>query len=447
MTGMSIAGDGIMRRSTPISRFDWDAPFAFVLFLTMLFILQLGTMGAILFTGLTLGYAVAHGPQLLKLVGPRGFLFAIPALTLLSTLWSEAPSETFKYSLEFSLTVIAGLLLSAAPEQASVLRGMFYAFGIYVAAALSFGQFVGTGANGQTAFSGLSESKNLLADIASTGLLVSLALFFSAARHRSGLICAAALAAGALEAYAIGEARSTGALLGLAAAVAGFLALLGISAAGITSRAIIITFLGLCMIPVALLYRTFSDSLVTAGLEYFEKDPTFTGRTYIWQRGNELIAEAPILGKGFQAFWLESNADADGLRRYVGLISEGGFSFHNTFIEIQMQLGWFGLIVIGLTMLTGLGFFAARFIARPNLSLCFWGSILVYQMVRMPFETVGFNQFYFSTVLLFAALGSPFAIPHKAAAPGTAAHRDPRPPVSRQPIERHAGDAGALEFP
>jgi hypothetical protein len=30
----------------------------------------------------------------------------------------------------------------------------------------------------------------------------------------------------------------------------------------------------------------------------------------------------------------------------------------------------------------------------------------VYLLIRMPVESIGFNEFYFSTVLLFALLGS-----------------------------------------
>ena len=60
---------------------------------------------------------------------------------------------------------------------------------------------------------------------------------------------------------------------------------------------------------------------------------------------------------------------------------------------------------------TALTFLIARFIARPNLFLCFWLAVLVYELVRMPIESIGFNEFYFSTVLLFMALGSAFGMP------------------------------------
>jgi len=43
--------------------------------------------------------------------------------------------------------------------------------------------------------------------------------------------------------------------------------------------------------------------------------------------------------------------------------------------------------------------------------VCFWLSVLVYELVRMPIESIGFTEFYFSTVLLFMAMGSAFAIP------------------------------------
>ena len=145
--------------------------------------------------------------------------------------------------------------------------------------------------------------------------------------------------------------------------------------------------------------------------QFFDKDPTLTGRTYLWQRAYDLINETPWLGRGFRSFWLQGNPDAEGLWQYAGIASRDGFNFHNTAIEILVHIGWFGLIVYGAVVIIALGFLVARFLARPNLFLCFWLSVLVYELVRMPIESIGFNEFYFSTVLLFMALGSAFAAP------------------------------------
>ena len=386
-----------------------DASVAFALFVPMLFMSELGTIGAALFSAVALLYVAQRARQLRAIVAPRAFLLAIPFLALLSTMWSEVPGDTLKYSLEFALTIGVGLVLSAAPRPQEVLWGIFLAFAVYIISALTFGQLVNIGANGQTAFSGLTASKNLLADIASTGFLLSAVVLSIGIEDRRPLRSAAALLVAAAELYALLDARSAGAVLGLALGVLVFAILLALRSVGFVLRVTATAFLSACLVGAALVYRELSDGLIEAGTRFFDKDMTLTGRTYLWQRASDFIAEKPLLGKGFNAFWLQGNPDAEGMWHYAGITDREGFSFHNTFVEILVHLGWSGVVVIGVTPVFGVAFLFGKVIARPSLALSFWASVLVYQLVRMPIETIGFTQFYFSTVLLFAALGSAFA--------------------------------------
>ncbi|HVA12426.1 MAG TPA: O-antigen ligase family protein [Stellaceae bacterium] len=374
----------------------------------MLFITDLGTIGAALFALVAVVYIAMRASQLGGVLAPRAFLLAIPLLAILSTMWSEAPAVTLKYSLEFALTIGAALTLSAAPQSKAVLWGLCLAFGCYVGTALMFGQIVDTGTVGATAFSGLTDSKNLLADIAATGLLVSTAVLIAGIEDRRLWRSALAVLFIAIEAYALFEARSAGALLACIIAAVIFVFLICLRPLSVVLRVTAIGLLSLGLALMALAYNETSGGLMDAIAQLFGKDTTFTGRTYLWQRASDFIAEKPLLGKGFNAFWLRGNPDAEGLWRYAGIVSREGFSFHNTFIEILVHLGWVGLIVFGATILVGAGFLFCRAVVRPNLSLCFWSSLVVYELVRTPVEVVGVTQFYFSTVLLFTALGSAF---------------------------------------
>ncbi len=396
----------------PIS-VDLDGAFAFAFFASMLSIGQLGTQGAVLFVGLTGLYSMLRFKQLYEILRPRAFLLAFPLLTVFSTVWSETPGETLKHSIEFSMTVGAALLLSAAPRPKAVLMGIALAFGGYVVISIVFGQTVYMGNFGQRAFSGLGSGKNWMADIASTGFLVSAAAILAAVEDRRPLIfCAAALFAVA-EAYAVIEARSAGAMLGLFLAMAAFAFLLMLRSTGLAVRATVTAFMGLLLVIAALNYRSLSETLIENGARFFDKDPSLTGRTYLWQRAMDLVAEKPFLGKGFGAFWQQGNLDAEGMWQYAGLLTRGGFNFHNTPIEILVHLGWLGLITFGLTVFVAAAILIAKFVARPNLLLCFSLAIFVYQLVRMPIESVGVYEFYTSTVLLFLALGSGLGAPRE----------------------------------
>lgn len=398
-------------RLIAVDLLDLEFATAFGLFTAMLFISQLGSLGALVIIGLTGFYALLHLARLYDLLLPRAFILAIPAVIVLSTLWSETRSETLKYAIEFTITVGAGLLLSGSRRPMSVLFGMFLAFGVYIAVSLAFGQSVFVGTTGTTAFSGLNRGKNMLADIASTGLLISAATFLVAFAERRLLLVLAAVLVGGMELYVVIAARSAGAMLGFALATALFALLLALRPIGAVLRATGTFFLGLVLVIAALNYRDLSSAMIDTGARFFDKDMTLTGRTYLWQRAYDLIHETPWLGRGFRSFWLQGNPDAEGLWQYAGIVSRDGFNFHNTAVEILVHLGWVGLIVYGAVVVLALGFLIARFLTRPNLFVCFWLSILVYELVRMPIESIGFTEFYFSTVLLFMALGSAFAVP------------------------------------
>ncbi|MCR5875276.1 hypothetical protein LRS10_14435 [Phenylobacterium sp. J426] len=124
---------------------DADGAFAFAMFLPLLFIAQLQTLGAAMLVAIIPAYAWVRRERLFRTMLPRAFLFLAPAFALFSVVWSEAPKETFKLSIMLGLTVLAGLLLSSARSQGAVLKGLALAFFTYVAASIAFGGSVAVG--------------------------------------------------------------------------------------------------------------------------------------------------------------------------------------------------------------------------------------------------------------------------------------------------------------
>jgi exopolysaccharide production protein ExoQ len=388
---------------------DIDGLFALALFLPMLFIGNITTMGGAVIAALVPLYLFLRRDRLFEVFLPRSFLFLIPGYALFSVIWSEATGESLRYSVELLVTICAGLLLSSARNQEAVIRGIAVAFLCYVAASLFFGHSVGIGVGaGGEALAGLSSGKNLLADIAAHGLVVSAAVTLMAMQGRSWLWILFGLVAIGLDLYCALAARSAGALVGMGMAIMAFAGLTPLVYAGKVVRAWVTGMVGVCLVAIGLSYSTIAQALMTIGTSVFDKDSTLTGRTYLWYRAADLIRESPLLGHGFYAFWLQGNIDAEGLWRYFGMDNRGGFTFHNTFVEILVMLGWVGLTLIGAVVLTGVLFLVRRFVTKPNLPLVFWISILMYELARTPIETIGVAPFYFSTALLFGALGAAF---------------------------------------
>jgi exopolysaccharide production protein ExoQ len=388
---------------------DADATIAFALSLIMLFGPQLDTAGAALFTLMATGYTAARIKQLPAMFAPRAFLLAIAVLAFVSSLWSEQPIMTLKYSLELALTMVASLILSATPRPKRVIEAIFLACAVHAVVSLGFGQTVAMGANGDTAFAGLNDSKNMLADSAGAGFLAAMGVFFIGIEEGRYLRCATAVFVAAVELYTILLARSAGGIVGVAIAAAALLFFVSFRKAAFAVRATVLGVLGFCFGLVALAYEALSDVAADIATRYFDKDPTFTGRAYLWQRAGDLITEKPLLGRGFHAFWYDGNQDANGLWQFIGIKSVNsvsGANFHNTFIELLVHLGWVGLIVFTLTLLVAVALLVFRFVRYPDIAVCFWLSVAVYECARMPIETMVPGEFAFSTVLLWIGFGS-----------------------------------------
>ncbi|MBN8528349.1 MAG: O-antigen ligase family protein [Caulobacterales bacterium] len=85
-------------------------------------------------------------------------------------------------------------------------------------------------------------------------------------------------------------------------------------------------------------------------LEALGKDPSLTGRTNIWASLMRRVGERPWTGYGYNAFWGRESVPAAFVRQETGWTVP---SAHNGWIDVLVQLGWPGAILVGtLTALT-----------------------------------------------------------------------------------------------
>jgi exopolysaccharide production protein ExoQ len=392
----------------------------FVMFLCLLFLLQLGGAGAAGGMVMAGGLAVLNRRRLGAVLGARAFLFLIPALCLLSALWSEAPGASLWYGVEMTATVAAALVLSVADRRTEMLAGLAAAFAVYAGISLVFGHTAGAGTQ-WAAFSGLNGGKNFMAELASTGVLCSAGFVAAAAAQRriawAPAIVAAVLAA-MVELYILILAKSAGAIIALGVGGAILAALLVVSRFSAAWRTTVVGTVGLIVALVAIFHEVVAKEVSSFALKAFDKDPTLTGRTYLWYRADKMIAEKPLLGHGYNAFWREGNPDAEGLWRFGGIDNKSGFNFHNTGVEVLMQFGWVGAVLLAAVVLIGVLFLVGRYVRRPDALTCFWLALAAFELTRTFYESIGPMPFYFSNILIIAALGSAFhaaAPPHRPA--------------------------------
>jgi exopolysaccharide production protein ExoQ len=389
--------------------FPLDGAYAFILFSAMLFVQQAGSLSGLVMASLPLAYLAVRRRQAREILKTRWVLLAVPAFALLSVLWSEAPDVSAKYGIEMWLTAAAGIGLSAALRPTAMLKGACLAFAVYLFFSLALGKYTvmgDAGGGSSAAFVGLGDGKNLLADIASTGALIAITTALVGLRQRKPMWTAIGLGTLLAAVRIIIAARSAGATLAVAGAAMVLLALALLSLMPRPGRigAIVLTFASVGIFAAA--FKDIGNLLLSLGLQMFDKDATLTGRTYLWYRAHDLIAEKPWFGRGLYAFWRQGNTDAEGLWQYAGILGRSGFNFHNTLVELTVQLGMIGAAVFVLVGLIGLIGLVRHFIQRPSLMMCFWLAYMLYVIVRAPVEAVGYAPFYFSTCLLFGAAGA-----------------------------------------
>ena len=416
-----------------------EAAYGFLIVTPMLFVVQLGSAAPALSYAFICLYALRHGRQALESLLRRWPLLVFLGLAVASTVWSDYRSLTLKHSFELCGTAIGGLLLSSSRRPMAALSGVWGAFALFMVLSLGFGHSIGVGqgAGGDdSAFAGLNGAKNLFGLTAALGVLLSLFQMTYALRSRSWAGVAASVCILALELYLTWVARSAGALVSLVLATAAFFVTDAFRFISPRLRGVAWGFLTAVLAGAGALAYAYANNVTSTVLDIFHKDPTLTGREYLWYRAHDIIQDRPLLGRGFEAFWVQGNTDAEGLWEYGKIAQRGGFNFHNTLIELLVHFGWVGTVLTLLVFATAFGFLVRRCIREPSLAVAFYFAFMVFELARSPFESLMPAAFDFTTLLLFASLGFGF---HALPAPARAFVLQPasglpyRTPASAQP--------------
>ncbi|MBD2773262.1 O-antigen ligase family protein [Iningainema tapete] len=113
-------------------------------------------------------------------------------------------------------------------------------------------------------------------------------------------------------------------------------------------RALHMVFVLLLLTTVAII---FSLNLETIVVDFLGKNLEFNGRTPVWELAIEKGMERPFLGYGYNGFWTSEASDFIIMNTWYGLSEAVAnrtliFHAHNSFIDIFLQLGLIGLILV-----------------------------------------------------------------------------------------------------
>jgi exopolysaccharide production protein ExoQ len=384
----------------------YDVFFGYAAVSLMLFVPQLKSLTPLLLFALLMVHLVWRREDLPRLLTSSAPYLLLPGFALASWLWSIDPYATRYYGVQFAVTALIGCIVGAGLDRKSATRGVFLAFAIYGIAAIVFGRSVswGGGALGNSAFAGLAQAKNTAGDCAAVGLILSATILIDSIEERKRLFIALAIISFAVQLQAIIAARSAGAIMAAGIALP-LLVLWNFSRLFPKPARVVTAITAILMILTAVLtQKIWLPPLINQLSLATGKDSTLTGRVYLWDRAAALIHERPLLGLGYNAFWRRGNLDAEGLWRHAGITSRSGFNFHSTPTELHVQLGLIGLVVFATVFAVLSVLLLLRTMIRPNAIMIGWCALLTYEIIRMPFESIGTGPFHYTTSLIAAAL-------------------------------------------
>lgn len=134
----------------------------------------------------------------------------------------------------------------------------------------------------------------------------------------------------------------------------------------------------LIAVPFAALFLNFGSGV----LESIGRNTTLTGRTGIWSMLLSIPGDS-LLGTGFESFWLGTRLttiwDTFGVQ-----LNEA----HNGYLEVFLNLGWAGVLLLGIVIATGYRNAAAELFRSPEgrLKLAYFAAALVYSFTEAGFR-------------------------------------------------------------
>jgi exopolysaccharide production protein ExoQ len=274
----------------------------------------------------------------------------IPLLCAISTLWSDYPSTTGYLGTAFFIYALCIMIIARSVTFTAFSKGML--LGLFIALGLTVlnGRYQIDPMTGSYSLFGLYGSKNMVGFAAEIGSICAAVLFFTEKKLLHKLLLAVLPLL--FFVYCLSESRSGTAQITLLVALS---IMLVTSLSSHIPRSIRGVFIGLGMMIIVLgVGSIFAFGGQEKILRLLGKDATLTGRTYLWEEGFKVGADRAILGHGYSAFWVQGNPAAERYWSEFYIEARAGFHFHNSVVQVFVDLGALGVLILGMIALTNL---------------------------------------------------------------------------------------------
>lgn len=140
-------------------------------------------------------------------------------------------------------------------------------------------------------------------------------------------------------------------------------------------------FLGVVSITSAFAGILLAVGAMPALLGLYQKDLTFSGRTFIWTESLVSVARQPIQGYGYGGVWWDGRSPVtEDLQQRIGF---GAAHAHNGAIEVLLTVGVVGLVLFLCLLYRSIRLSTWSFGHRPVSQFGQWGLLLIPALVLM----------------------------------------------------------------
>jgi len=317
-------------------------------------------------------------------------IFLFFSYCAVSALWSDYPLQSFKHFMKGlgDVAMVLIVLSDDAPEVA--LRRLLARLGfVLIPLSVLFVKYypeLGREYNEWTydpMYSGVSTSKNMLGmvclifGLGSLWRLVALLTRRDEPRRMQGLLAHGVVLAMVFWLFFISNSMTSMACFCLAGGM-----VIVTNLKGLRRKPAIVHFAmaSIVVVSAAVLFSGAGGGV----LQTMGRDPTLTNRTAIWNlilgiQGN------PLLGTGYESFWLGNRL------KQVWSVYPGIRSAHNGYLDIYLNLGWIGVVLLVVVIAAGYKRVFAVLHQNPSLgsiSLAYFVVAIVYNFTEAAFQAM-----------------------------------------------------------
>jgi exopolysaccharide production protein ExoQ len=346
--------------------------------------------------------AAQNRSRLAKLTWPPHIICLLAYLSFAgaSVLWAFSPENSFVRFIQQAMIVISIVLPAMLADRiADIMRGLFLCFGLALILNVFFvldGSVDMVNCSAVNfCYEGYFDGKNYLGECAAVAFLLSLyEIVHRGGRRVLGIIVVAI----AIALVLLSDSKTAFGLI----IISPLLAQLTLTVRKITrvSPGIILLSIPFCYAVVSTVSHVDIMNRVAYMLYH---DSTLTGRTIIWDFVQYEIGRRPLLGWGYQSFWLVPGSPSSEASGWVKLMPNA----HNGYYDATVEMGYVGLALLYVFVIATLHAVervADRDPARARLLL----SLVLFFIMWNYFESLwlrGFEFLWIVFLIVVAEIG------------------------------------------